>query len=527
MQDHSSSFNVPEPESVIAGKYQVVRHIGDGGMGSVVEARNLLTGKRVAVKCMLPDIAARPDAVQRFIEEAQVCTRVQHPNVVDVLDLIQDDSSVFIVMELLEGESLRAFMSNATAEPHELVAILLEAMQAVRAAHSQGIIHRDIKPENIFLARQAYGPARKVKVLDFGLSKPIYDRARVRLSRVGEPMGTLHYMSREQLNGVHDVDARTDVYAFGVMLYEGLSGQVPYPADTIAELAVQFDQLEPRSLHSIALWANVPRPLEALVMRAIACDRDARIPSLDVMLAGLKPYADTAAWGAPRAKPEQHSRVVPRRPRREEPPPQLSAATEAPRESYPSLPSVDSSARDLPLSIAFAAAVRGDLRVSSAVALMARACTDFVLTVGTTSWRLLASLFSAPASRRRMGRTYTSSAKLGVFRLLGRLIWAATQLVLSIVLTAFVVVWNAAQALVETIIYAIDFLRSFGSTTGRSSTASLVSSRHAKQLLALVVMCAGIYFLALWRARLAARETDGPHPVALTINADPPDPRAE
>jgi hypothetical protein len=262
-------------------------------------------------------------------------------------------------------------------------------------------------------------------------------------------------------------------------------------------------------------------------MRAIACDRDARIPSLDVMLAGLKPYADPAAWSAPHAKPEQHSRVVPRRPRRDEPPPRLAAVTEAPRESYPSLPSVDSSGRDLTLSIAFAAAVRGDLRVSSAAALMARACTDFVLTVGTTSWRLLASLFSAPVSGRRTARAYSSRAKLGVFSVLGRLIWAATQLLLSIVLAVFVVVWNAAQAVVETIIYAIDFLRSFGSASGRTSAASLVSSRHAKQLLALVVVCAGIYFLALWRARLAARETDGPHPVALTINADPPDPRAE
>jgi serine/threonine protein kinase len=527
MPDDSPSFNAPQPGSVIACKYQVVRHLGDGGMGSVVEARNVLTGKRVAVKCMLPDIAARPDAVQRFIEEAQVCTRVQHPNVVDVLDLIQDESSVFIVMELLEGESLRPFMSRARPEPHELVAILLEAMRGVRAAHGQGIIHRDIKPENVFLARQAYGPARKVKVLDFGLSKPIYDRGRVRLSRVGEPMGTLHYMSLEQLNGVPDVDARTDVYAFGVMLYEGLSGQVPYPAETIAELAVQFDRVEPRSLRT--LCPEVPGPLEALVMRAIARDRDARIPSLDVMLAGLKFYADPVAHGAHEVnvKPHQHSRVVQRRPRREESPP-LPPTAEPPRESYPSLPSVDSNAPDLTLSIAFASAVRGDLRVLNAVALMGRACAHFVLTVGASSWRLLGSLFIAQVSRRRRtARAYSSRTKLGVFGVLGNLIWAATQLVLSVVLTAFVVVWNTAQAVVGTVVYAFDFVLSFGSLRGRSSATSIVSSRHAKQLLALVVMCVGIYFLAVWRGRLAAAKTDSPRPVAVTINAEPPDPRAQ
>jgi serine/threonine protein kinase len=466
MPDDLPAFTAPQVGNVIAGKYQVVRHIGDGGMGSVVEAKNVLTGKRVAVKCMLPDIAARADAVQRFIEEARVCTSVQHPNVVDVLDLIRDAASVFIVMELLEGESLRAFMSNGRAAPHEIVALLLEAMHGVRAAHGHGIIHRDIKPENVFLAHQAYGPARRVKVLDFGLSKPVNDRARVALSRVGEPMGTLHYMSREQLNGVHDIDARTDVYAFGVILYEALSGQIPYPAETVAELAVQFDRFEPLPLRR--LWPEVPHGLEALVMRAIARERNDRIPSLDVMISALRPFAEPASYRSVRPRPRYDSGVVSRA---------RAAPEPEPRESFPSL---DSVAPELTLGPAYAAAIRGELRVWSAVRL----------------------LFAARS---------------------------ILQVLFSIVLTAFVAVWNTAQLAVSILVFAIDLAFSVGAPRRWHPTRSILASRHAKQLLALMLMCVAIYFVASWRAswrsQQSAASREPAEPAAEILKAAPPDPR--
>lgn len=465
MPDDFPAFTAPQVGSVIAGKYQVVRHIGDGGMGSVVEAKNVLTGKRVAVKCMLPDIAARPDAVHRFVEEARVCTSVQHPNVVDVLDLIRDATSVFIVMELLEGESLRAFMSNGRPPAHEHVALLLEAMHGVCAAHVQGVIHRDIKPENVFLAQQAYGPARRVKVLDFGLSKPVNDRARLVLSQVGEPMGTLHYMSREQLNGVQDIDARTDVYAFGVILYEALGGQIPYPAETVAELAVQFERFEPLPLRR--LWPDVPRALETLVMRAIARDREDRIPSLDVLIAGLRPFVEAAAYRSVRPRPRMDSGVVScaRIPQR--------ASEVEPRESFPSLDSVEP---ELALRPAYAAAVRGELRV----------------------WAALRLLFGA----RSIG-----------------------QVLFSIVLTAFVAIWNTAQLGVSILVFAIDLLFSVGAPHRWQTTRSTLASRHAKQLLALMLMCVAIYFVASWRSRQASAAHGQPDPALEILSVEPPDPR--
>jgi hypothetical protein len=149
MPDDFPADTAPEIGSLIAGKYQVLRHIGAGGMGSVVEAENTATGKRVAVKCMLPYIAAMPGAVQLFTREARVCTSVQHPNVVQVFDLVHDTSSVFIIMELLDGESLRAFFGRGPPGAHELIGLLVEAMRGVYAAHEQGVIHRDIKPESL------------------------------------------------------------------------------------------------------------------------------------------------------------------------------------------------------------------------------------------------------------------------------------------------------------------------------------------------------------------------------------------
>lgn len=501
---------------VIAGKYHVLRHIGDGGMGAVVEAQNVLTGKRVAVKCMLPDIAARPEAVQRFIAEARACSRVQHPNVVEVFDLVRDATSVFIVMELLEGESLRAFMLRGKPATHELVSILLDAMHGVRAAHAQGIIHRDIKPENVFLARSAYGSGRLVKVLDFGLSKPVDDRSRVALSRVGEPMGTLHYMSREQLNGVHDVDARTDVYAFGSMLYEAFSGQVPYPAETVAELAVQFERREPVPLRD--LWWDVPAPLDALIMRAIARDRDARIPSLDVMISALRPYAEPSAYAAPQVAPVS-STAVTRAPLRVVPnvPEPLPASELEPRESFPSLDAVEP---EWTLGHAFAAAFRGELQIATAVRLMLSASADLVGAVAMTLWRLVSLLFVSP--RRMRSREWES--RPGLFKLLGRLIWGVLQVALSIVLTVFVTLWNTAQIAVSVVVFVLDCALRLAAPRGAYARQTFFASRHARQLLALVLMGIAIYSFASWRSKQVTA-SPGPTPDAWTIDAAPPDPR--
>jgi serine/threonine protein kinase len=283
----------PEIGSVIAGKYRVVRNIGEGGMGIVVEAENTLTGKRVAVKWMRPEVAGVPGVESRFRREARACARVQHPNVVEVYDLVAEANNLFIVMELLDGESLRAFLDRGRVSAREVVSLLIDAMRGLSAAHKQGVIHRDIKPENIFLAKQADGVTRVVKVLDFGISKLVEDEESIVLTRTGAGLGTVGYMSREQIDGANDLDARTDVYAFGVMLYEALTGRLPYPATTLTELILQLEQPPPRLR---TLRPDIPRAIDELVVRAIAADREQRMQSLDVLIAGLARYVPRAAF---------------------------------------------------------------------------------------------------------------------------------------------------------------------------------------------------------------------------------------
>jgi serine/threonine protein kinase len=283
MPDDFPTRSAAEIGSVIAGKYRVIRGIGEGGMGIVVEAENTLTGKRVAVKWMRPEVAGLPGVESRFRREARACARVQHPNVVEVYDLVKEASGLFIVMELLDGESLRAFLDRGRVSDGEVVALLIEAMRGLSAAHKQGVIHRDIKPENIFLAKQADG-TRIAKVLDFGISKLVDDRESVALTRTGTGLGTIGYMSREQIDGAKDLDARTDVYAFGVILYEALAGRLPYPAATLTELILQLEHPPPRLR---TLRPDIPRALDDLVARAMAADRQQRVQSLDALIAGL------------------------------------------------------------------------------------------------------------------------------------------------------------------------------------------------------------------------------------------------
>jgi eukaryotic-like serine/threonine-protein kinase len=213
-----SHNDAPAVGSVLAGRFRVLRQLGEGGMGVVLEAENTQTGKRVAIKWLRAALASQPDAVERFLREARASARVRHPNVVDVYDVVQEADSAFLVMELLEGELLTAVLERGGIPAHELIALLLDAMRGVAAAHKQGVIHRDIKPDNIFLEFESDRGRRTPKVLDFGISK-LSAGEPLSLTQAGVTLGTPLYMSLEQLRGADDIDERTDVYAFGVILY--------------------------------------------------------------------------------------------------------------------------------------------------------------------------------------------------------------------------------------------------------------------------------------------------------------------
>ena len=226
---------MPEIGELLAAKYRVLSLLGAGGMGSVYRAENVLTGKQVALKWMHPQFAESPDAAERLIREARAASKLSHPNVVDVYDVIRDDKTLFLVVELLHGESLRDYLRKRVRPPmHELIGLLLGAMAGVAAAHAQGVIHRDLKPDNIFLLHVPGMPQPIAKVVDFGIAKMAEIRGAT-LTQTGAAIGTPVYMSFEQLRGDRDVDHRTDVYAFGVMLYEAFVGHAPFTAATLDE----------------------------------------------------------------------------------------------------------------------------------------------------------------------------------------------------------------------------------------------------------------------------------------------------
>lgn len=280
----------PTPGCTIGGKFRVISQIGRGGMGVVVAAENLLTGKLVAIK-WVPRSGDENDA--RFLREARVAASVRHPNVVDVYDVVQDGDNVFMVMELLEGEPLTAVLRRGDTPAYELIGLIIEAMRGVAAAHRKQVIHRDIKPDNIFLARVPDRSLLMPKVVDFGISK-IEDPNAQRLTQSNTPMGTPLYMSYEQLEARRDVDVRADVYAFGVIIYEALTGALPYEANTLAELIFKI-VLGPVPSPRLRR-PDLPLALDAIVTKAVAKDRADRYSSMEALIEALTPFAARESW---------------------------------------------------------------------------------------------------------------------------------------------------------------------------------------------------------------------------------------
>jgi Protein kinase domain len=274
------------------GKYRIVRKLGEGGMGAVFEAEQALTGKRVALKWMQPGGGAGAELAARFLQEAKAAARVHHPNVVDVYDFGRTGDAAYLVMEYLEGETLGAALGHGTLSYGQVIALLLPVLRATASAHKQGVVHRDIKPDNIFLARHEGGI--EPKLLDFGISKvAARDGSQSSLTRTGTTMGTPRYMSFEQLAGEKDIDGRADVYAFGVILYEVLTGRPPFDAETFSALVVKMATSVPAPVAS--LRGDVPPALADVVRWAMERDRDARCPSIEALIAALEPFADAGS----------------------------------------------------------------------------------------------------------------------------------------------------------------------------------------------------------------------------------------
>jgi serine/threonine protein kinase len=271
------------------GNYTITSTLGEGGMGVVYRAEHPMIGKQVAIKVLHPDHAARADAAARCFLEARAVNEIRHPNVVDIIDcgvadLGEHGSVHYLLMELLDGEPLRALIDKGPIPPARAVALALEVARALAAAHAKGIIHRDIKPENIFLAREA--DVEHVKVLDFGIAKLMDEQKFGRLTKSGVTLGTPRYMAPEQLDD-EDVDGRADVYALGIVLYEMLSGAAPFADETTARSV--WRRMNELPTLSPELAATLPAGLEDVIARTLDPDRVRRPEMADLVNALADP----------------------------------------------------------------------------------------------------------------------------------------------------------------------------------------------------------------------------------------------
>ncbi len=270
------------------GNYQVLQKIGSGAMGNVFLAHHPVIGKRVALKVIHPELASNEEMIARFFNEARAVTQIGHENIVDVQDFGQTpDGDSFIVMELLEGFSLGDKLKHEGAlSIPRATHIALQLADGLAAAHARGIIHRDLKPDNIFLIPRG-GDPDFVKILDFGLAKlsgP--SQAMSHQTKTGSLLGTPHYMAPEQAENVKKVDNRADVYSLGCILFQMLTGRVPFPGEGFGEVLVRHVR-EPPPLPS-RLNPAVPPALEKIVLHALAKKPEFRFASMDEFRSALR-----------------------------------------------------------------------------------------------------------------------------------------------------------------------------------------------------------------------------------------------
>jgi serine/threonine-protein kinase len=264
------------------GNYVVRRKIGQGGMGAVYLAEHPRIGRQVAIKVLLPEVSRKPDVVQRFFTEARASSEIRNEHIIDILDFGElPDGTSYIIMEWLDGRSLRDLIAAGPLELGRALHIARGIGRALAAAHARGIVHRDLKPDNIFLIRRG-GDPDFVKVLDFGIAKLMQPGAgdEHHLTKTGALIGTPSYMSPEQCRG-QPVDHRTDIYALGVILYQMLSGRLPFVAHALGELLLAHMTQQPPPLHGL------PPRVDEAILRALEKDPAKRFQHVEAMVAQL------------------------------------------------------------------------------------------------------------------------------------------------------------------------------------------------------------------------------------------------
>ncbi|MBX7197467.1 MAG: protein kinase [Sandaracinaceae bacterium] len=291
-----------EAGTLLDESYRVISVLGRGGMGTVYLVEHTKLGRRFAAKVLADHLAADAVLVARLHAEARVASRLRHENIVDVTHLGQTSAgAIFIVMELLEGRDLRALLdsdSQGRGLPFPLVRSLAEDIfAALVAAHAQGVVHRDLKPENVFLSETDRGT--RAKIVDFGIAKSGGEQD-LGLTQTGQVIGTPLYMSPEQARDTSSVDARSDQYSLGIVLYEMLTGRLPFEAKNAYELVVMHATELPRPLR--LLREDVPASVEQVVLRCLAKAADARFADMSALRDAWRD-----AWGAEPTSPSMRA----------------------------------------------------------------------------------------------------------------------------------------------------------------------------------------------------------------------------
>jgi serine/threonine protein kinase len=292
----------------VVGNYKIVEKIGEGGMGAVFKGVDIMLEREVAVKMLRPELARDSGVVERFRSEAVTLAKLNHPNIATLYSFFRERDEFFMVLEYVRGDTIDGVLQRSGPMPADTaVPLFCQALDGIGHAHRAGIIHRDIKPANLMIT---HGDAL-VKVMDFGIARAL---GAARMTREGRIVGTIEYMAPEQIKG-HETDTRTDVYALGMVLYEMVTGRLPFASDSEYELMraqVERQPLPPRDLN-----ADVPPAIESAIMRALAKVPDARFPTANEFRAmlleflGLPAVVSTgplSATGAPKPRPGAPSR---------------------------------------------------------------------------------------------------------------------------------------------------------------------------------------------------------------------------